>query len=94
MNISKLPTTQICQNSMPNEHIIALLIAERDKLNRAIEALQGSAKRRGRPPKNPIAVAATVATAPKKKRKRSAAQRKAQAERMKAYWAAKRKKAK
>ena len=84
------------QNPMPNEHIIALLIAERDKLNRAIEALQGSAKRRGRPPKNPLAAAATpvIAIAPKKKRKRSAAQRKAQAERMKAYWASKRKKTK
>lgn len=78
---------------MPTEHIIVMLIAERDQLNRAIEALQGSAKRRGRPPK---AAAATpvVAIAPKKKRKRSAAQRKAQAERMNAYWAAKRKKAK
>jgi hypothetical protein len=30
---------------MPTEHIIALLIAERDKLNRAIEALQGSVAR-------------------------------------------------
>ena len=36
---------------MPTEHILSLLIAERDKLNRAIEALQGPAKRRGRPPK-------------------------------------------
>jgi hypothetical protein len=77
---------------MPTEHIIALLIAERDKLNRAIEALQGSAKRRGRPPKNPMAATPVVSITPKKKR--SAAQRKAQAERMKAYWAAKRKKAK
>ena len=81
---------------MPTQHIIALLIAERDKLNRAIEALQGSAKRRGRPPKNPLAASATPAAAPvaKKRKRRSAAQRKAQAERMKAYWAAKRKKAK
>jgi len=74
------------------DQIVALLIAERDKLNRAIETLQGSVKRRGRPPKNPLA--APVAIAPKKKRKRSAAQRKAQGERMKAYWAGKRKKAK
>jgi len=72
---------------MPVDHIIALLIEERDKLNRAIEALQGSAKRQGRPP------AAVAAVAPKRKR-RSAAQRRAQGERMKAYWAAKRKKAK
>jgi hypothetical protein len=76
---------------MPTEHIVALLIAERDKLNRAIEVLQGSAKRRGRPPQNPL----TAMAAPVKKRKRqSAARRKAQAERMKAYWAAKRKKEK
>src|ERR1700674_3003677 len=81
------------QNFMPTDQILSLLIAERDKLNRAIEALQGPAKRRGRPPKNPLMVAApAVASAPKKRRRRrSAAQRKAQAERMKAYWAAKRK---
>lgn len=77
---------------MPTEHIIALLITERDKLNRAIEALQGSAKRRGRPPKAVVTPTAPEPSAPKRKR-RSAAQRKAQAERMKAYWA-KRKKAK
>ena len=79
---------------MPIDQILYLLIAERDKLNRAIEALQGSAKRRGRPPKNPLMVASpAVASAPTRKRRRqSAAQRKAQAERMKAYWAAKRKK--
>ena len=50
-------------------------------------------RRRGRPPKNQSATAAPVVTAPTKKhRRQSAAQRKAQAERMKAYWAAKRKK--
>jgi len=37
---------------MSSEHIIALLIAERDRLNRAIEALREPAKRRGRPPKD------------------------------------------
>jgi hypothetical protein len=77
---------------MPTEHILALLIAERDKLNRAIEALGAPIKRRGRPPKNPLAtaaVASAVAPAvPERKRKgRTAAQRKAQAARMKAYWA-------
>jgi len=76
---------------MPTEHIISLLIAERDKLSRAIETLQGSATRRGRPPKNQPPTAALRTRAPKKKR-RTAAQRKAQAERMRAYWAAKRKK--
>jgi hypothetical protein len=73
---------------MPTEHIITMLIAPHDKLNRAIEALQGSPKRRGRPPK-------AVTTAPEvsapKRRRQSAARRKAQADRMKAYWAAKRK---
>jgi hypothetical protein len=50
-------------------------------------------KRRGRPPKNQSATVALVAAAPTRKRRRqSAAQRKAQAERMKAYWAAKRNK--
>jgi hypothetical protein len=82
---------------MPTEHILTLLIQERDRLNRAIEALQGPTKRRGRPPKNPlatVAIAATAATsdAPtRKKRTFTAAQRKQQAERMKKYWAAKKK---
>ena len=76
---------------MPTEHILALLIQERDKLNRAIEALQGPVKRRGRPPKS---LTAPVEESPKKKRRFSAVQRKKQAERMKAYWAAKRKSAK
>ena len=31
-------------------NVLQLLIAERDKLNRAIEALQSEPKRRGRPP--------------------------------------------
>jgi hypothetical protein len=77
---------------MPTEQIIALLVAERDKLNRAIEALQGPIKRRGRPPKNSSAATAAPA-APAKKRRggMSAAARKAQSQRMKAYWAAKRK---
>jgi hypothetical protein len=75
---------------METAQIVALLVAERDRLNKAIEALQGPTKRRGRPPKNLLAVAA--APAPKKHgRKFSAAQRKAQGARMKAFWAAKRK---
>lgn len=75
---------------MPTEHILSMLIVERDKLNRAIEALQGSAKRRGRPPKNQ-SPGATAGAPSRKKRGRTAASRKAQSERMKAYWAAKRK---
>jgi hypothetical protein len=80
---------------MPTEHIVALLIQERDKLNRAIEALQGPAKRRGRPPKSasvsvPSSAVATPTSA-RKKRTFTAAQRKEQAARMKRYWAAKKK---
>jgi hypothetical protein len=82
---------------MPTEQILALLTSERDKLNRAIEALQGPVKRRGRPPRNPVA-AAIDAAAPepviKKRRKMSAARRKAQGERMRAYWAKRKKMAK
>ena len=86
---------------MATDDIVALLIAERDKLNRAIEALQGPIKRRGRPPKNPLAVTTssadptplTAAPAPAKRKKRrfSAAQREAAAERMRQRWAAKKK---
>jgi hypothetical protein len=79
---------------MPTENIIALLVVERDKLNRAIEVLQGPIMRRGRPPKNPLIAALVPTSTPATKRKsgRSAAARKAQSQRMKAYWAAKRKK--
>jgi hypothetical protein len=77
---------------MPIEHIVTLLIQERDKLNRAIDLLQGQ-KRRGRPPKTAVAVA-TRENGHKKTRTFSPAQRKQQAARMKAYWAAKKKAAK
>jgi hypothetical protein len=73
---------------MPTEHILTLLIQERDKLNRAIEVLQGT-KRRGRPPKNAASISVPAENSDKKKRTFSAAQRKKQAARMKAYWAAK-----
>jgi hypothetical protein len=80
---------------MATEHIVALLIAERDKLNRAIEALGvPTAKRRGRPAKDaqPAAIApAAEGVAPNRKRTLSPAKRKAHSERMKAYWAARRK---
>lgn len=76
---------------MATEQIIAALIAERDRLNRAIEALQGPVKRRGRPPKNPLANAPgwVLPTTPKKKRGRpplTEEQKAAQAEKMKAFW--------
>jgi hypothetical protein len=77
---------------MPTDQIVTLLISERDRLTRAIEALQGPTKRRGRPPKNSLAVTIpSAAPAPAKRNKRTftAAQRKQQGERMKAYWATK-----
>ncbi len=47
-------TYQQCYDPiMQTEQIVSLLVAERDRLSRAIEALQGPTKRRGRPPKNP-----------------------------------------
>jgi hypothetical protein len=77
---------------MPTDHIIALLIQEKDKLNRAIEALQGPVKRPGRPPKTATApVAAPEPAAAPKKRTFTAAQRKKQAAAMRRYWAAKKK---
>ena len=70
---------------MPIEQIVSLLVAERDRLNLAIEALQGSARRRA-------AAASTGAPARARKRKpMSAAKKKAQSERMKAFWEARRK---
>jgi hypothetical protein len=70
-------------SSMNTESIVGMLIAQREKLNRAIAALGGEgnggtapAKRRGRPPKNPLAAVvapASVPAAPAKKK----------------YWAAK-----
>jgi hypothetical protein len=85
---------------MSTEQIVQLLIQERDRLNRAIEALSGSTgKRRGRPPKNPligmpVVAAAIPETKTRQKRVWSAAQKKAAAARMKARWAAKKKAAK
>jgi hypothetical protein len=79
---------------MATDHILALLVAERDKLNRAIEALGTPAKRRGRPPKSASATPqATPAPAKKARKKRSfsAEQREAQALRMKQYWAKRKK---
>jgi len=81
---------------MPIEQILALLIQERDKLNRAIELLQGT-KRRGRPPKNPVTLTGVNGAEPPATRivrRFTAPQRKKQAARMKAYWAAKKKAAK
>jgi hypothetical protein len=82
---------------MPTDHIVQLLIVERDRLDAAISALGGStAKRRGRPPKDPMANApdwVLPKKTEKKKSKRvfSAKWRANQARRMKMYWRNKRK---
>jgi len=68
---------------MPTEHILALLIAERDRLNRAIEALQGPAKGRG----GPIPAIESDTTNPKKRHVSAAARRKMAAAQKK-RWAA------
>jgi hypothetical protein len=75
---------------MSTEHILKLLVTERDKLSRAIAALSGGLKRRGRAPKSATVASVATLTAPKPAHKRrgfTAAQRKAQGERMKAAWA-------
>ena len=82
---------------MATEQILTLLILERDKLNRAIEALGAPAKRRGRPQKAkkvPVAfpVVATIA-AVKKRKPMTAARKKALSQKMKAAWAKRRKQA-
>jgi hypothetical protein len=74
-------------SSMPIDHIVALLIAERDRLERAIQALGGSEKRRGRPPKKPVAIAETSQAAPKKRKGFSAATERKMAAAQKARWA-------
>jgi hypothetical protein len=80
---------------MPTEQIVALLVAERDRLNKAIEALQGPVRRRGRPPTNPVAIATAATVMPRRARKgMSKAARKAQSDRMKKYWAARKRQAK
>jgi hypothetical protein len=72
---------------MPIEHIVALLVVERNRLDAAILALQGPIKRRGRPPKE--AAATVPAAAPvKHKRTLSAAGRKAIADAARKRWAA------
>jgi hypothetical protein len=72
---------------MPTEHILTLLITERDKLTRAIEALQGGTKPLGRELKNQVP-AIESNTAKPKKRHVSAAARRRMAAAQKKRWAA------
>jgi hypothetical protein len=83
---------------MPTDHILSLLIVERDKINRAIEALGAGTKRRGRPPGSGVKHAEPAPTpivkTARKKRTFSPAQREAARKRMKAMWAKRKKAAK
>ena len=73
---------------MPTEHILSLLISERDKLNRAIEALGAPVKRRRRPAKGKQApTSAPAILAQPRKRKMSAAGRKAIGDATRKRWA-------
>jgi hypothetical protein len=75
---------------MLTEQILAVLTAERDKLNRAIEALGGTTgKRRGRPPGTRNTTTPVERKSPAKpKRKLSAAGRKAIVAAARKRWAA------
>jgi hypothetical protein len=70
---------------MSIEQIVSLLVQERDKLSRAIEALQSPVKRRGRPPKN----AGHDAPVPMKRKPFSAATKRKMVLAQKTRWAAK-----
>jgi hypothetical protein len=81
---------------MSTDHILALLMSERDKVTRAIEALQGPTARRGRPQGSgrkavrPSVVqdSASIAPSTPAKRKLSAAGRRAIIAGTKKRWAA------
>jgi hypothetical protein len=87
-------------SSMEIQHIVSLLVSERDRLIRAIEALAGGTKHRGRPRRNasgaPIHETAAADSVPGRRKRKpiTAAQRKAHSARMKAFWAKRRKPAK
>src|SRR5437870_4317863 len=72
---------------MQIEHIVALLVAERNRLDTAIHALQGPVNPPGRPPKS---AAAPISAEPRAPRKRtlSPAGRKAIADAARKRWAA------
>ena len=76
---------------MQTEQIVALLIAERNRLEAAIQALQGPTKRIGRPPGKKVSAPPAQAPAPApapRKRRLSAAGRKAIADAARKRWAA------
>jgi hypothetical protein len=79
-----------CYDPVVNtEQIVALLVAERTRLDAAINALQGSVKHRGRPPGKKVSAAPAAPAAPvARKRRLSAAGRKAIADAARKRWAA------
>lgn len=79
---------------MTTEHILGLLIEERDRLNRAIAALgePGSAAAVKRAV-HPAAAVKAAGNPTGQRRKRTAAEKRAQSLRMKAFWAKRRKEA-
>ena len=62
---------------MPTDHILSLLMSERDKLTRAIEVLQGNPRTTTQPKKAMPATDAALATNHTRKRRWTAAQKKA-----------------
>jgi hypothetical protein len=83
---------------MPTDHILSLLIQEKDKIDRAIAALQGTPRSvtARRTAKHTESAGTTTAPTPNHKPKRrrwTLAMKRAAAERSKAMWAAKRRKA-
>jgi hypothetical protein len=78
---------------MPIDHILSLLISERDKLDHAIEVLQGP-PRISTQRKNAMATTDSApATNHTRKRRWTAAMKRAAAERAKAVWVRRRKQA-
>lgn len=71
---------------MPANYRIALPIEECRRPNRGLERKQGPAKLRDRPLKNPVSAPVPSSLIVQQRWTRSTAQRKAQSERMKAYW--------
>lgn len=70
--------------------ILKILIAERDRLNRVLAILQSDTPAQA-PEAAPAGATKKVAKKTKGKRERSAESLKRQSEKMKAYWAARRK---
>lgn len=77
------------------EQILSLIVTERDKIDRALEALGGAPPRRGRPPKSPVpspinalvsALPKPVVSEPRKRRPFSAATRRRMALAQRARW--------